>query len=367
MKNKKDLARAMNTISHRTLHTSPTSLTQLFTRPLMQATMPALMPHAPSAQPRKLPAALVERLPVQEGERPRTSFNAPPPAAFRAATTAYPAHIERAGIEALPEGCGVYLLRGADDRPLYVGRSLNLRSRVLAHLHNHDEAYLIGQTRRIEHRRTAGELGAALLEQSLLRDLQPSHNKKPRSRRGLFTLRLDMDGRPQVAQVSESELGRAENLFGIFASERAACDALHKLVERHALCSIATGLEQAGSLGAACFARQIRRCRGACTGEESSERHQQRLMQALEGLRIQPWPYAGAMGIVEKGDGWQQVHVIDHWRYLGSLDRNHRQLRARPAASLKGFDLDSYKLVIQPYLLGQLELRALPSLPMMNS
>ncbi len=375
MKNKKDLARAMNTISHRTLHTSPTSpasLTQLFTRPLMHAAMPALMPHAPSAQPRKLPAALVERLLVQEGERsqlgrPRTSFNAPPPAAFRAATMTYPAHIERAGIAALPEGCGVYLLRGADDRPLYVGRSLNLRSRVLAHLHNHDEAYLIGQTRRIEHRRTAGELGAALLEHSLLRDLQPSHNKKPRSRRGLFTLRLDMDGRPQVAQVSESELGRAENLFGIFASERAARDALHKLVERHALCSIATGLEQASSLGAACFARQIRRCRGACTGEESGEQHQQRLLQALEDLRIQPWPYAGAMGIVEKGDGWQQVHVIDHWRYLGSLDRDHRQLRARPAASLRGFDLDSYKLVIQPYLLGQLELRALPSLSLMNS
>ncbi len=341
MNNKKDLARAMNTISHRT---SRTSLIQLFTRPLMQVAMPALMPHAPSAQP-------------------RASFNAPPPAA----SMAVPSHLGRAGIEALPDGCGVYLLRGTDDRPLYVGRSLNLRSRVLAHLHNPEEAYLIGQTRRIEHRRTAGELGAALLEHSLLRDLQPSHNRKPRHKRGLFTLRLDLDGRPQVAQVSEPDLGRAENLFGIFTSERAAQEALHKLVERHALCSIATGLEQASSLGAACFARQIRRCRGACTGEESSEQHQQRLMQALEDLRIQPWPYADAMGIIEKGDGWQQVHVIDHWRYLGTLDRDHRQLAPRPAASLKGFDLGSYKLVIQPYLLGQLELRALPVLPLMNS
>lgn len=369
MNTKKELAHAMNTLSHRT------SLTQLFTRPL-QAAMPSLMPHASAvapggAAPRKLPAALVERLLAQEGQRgmgspghPLATFNAPQPAAHRAATFSYPLHIERASIEALPNACGVYIFRGVDDAPLYVGRSVNLRSRVLAHLHNHEDQFLIGQTRRIECRRTAGELGAALLENSLLRDLRPAHNKKQRSKRGLFTLRLSAEGQPQVTQVAEREFSRAENLFGIFTSERAAQEALHKLVQGHGLCSIVTGLEQPGGFGMACFGRQIRRCRGACTGEESPEQHQQRLMQALEDLRILPWPYAGPMGIVEQGEGWQQVHVIDHWRYLGSLDRDHRQLPTRPAASLKGFDLDSYKLVIQPYLLGQLDLRPLPGLPL---
>lgn len=363
MNNNKDLASAMNTTSHRT------SLTQLFTRPLMQAMMPALMPQAPAAQPRKLPAALLERLREQEGLRglsgaTRATFNAPLPAASGAATPGLPLHIEKSGIADLPSGCGVYVLRGADDRPLYVGRSLNLRSRVLAHLHSREESYLIGQTRRIEHRRSAGELGAALLEQRLLRELQPSHNKKQRAARVLFTLRLDGQGRPQVAPVLRQELARPEQLLGLFANERAAREALHKLVEHHALCSIASGLEAAGEPGTACFGRQIRRCRGACTGEESLHDHQQRLQQALEDLRIQAWPYAGAMGIVEQGDGWQQVHVIDHWRYLGSLDRQHRQLPANVTVGAEGFDLDSYKLIIQPYLLGQLELRPLPGLPL---
>lgn len=367
MNNKKDLASAMNTIRHRT------SLTQLLTHPL-QAAMPALMPQAPAAQPRKLPAALVERLLEQEGQRglrhldlPCATFNAPQPAAHRAATFSYPLHIDRASIDALPAACGVYILRGVDDEALYVGRSVNLRSRVLAHLHSHEEQYLIGRTRRIECRRTAGELGAALLENCLLHDLRPSHNKKPRTRRGLFTLRLSPAGQPWVAQVDERHFSRAENLFGIYTSERAAREALNKLVERHGLCSIVTGLEQADGIGMACFGRQIRRCRGACTGEQSHEQHQHRLMQALEDLRILPWPYAGPMGLVEQGDGWQQLHVIDHWRYLGSLDRDHRQLIRRPAASLKGFDLESYKLVIQPYLLGQLELRPLPGLPLAQS
>lgn len=371
MNNNEEMANAMNTTSYR--H----SLTQILTSHLMHAPMPGLMPLAPAAprgagpaSPNRMPAALVERLLRQEEERgvhrapglPIATFNAPQPAAHRAATYNYPIHIERADIEALPASAGVYIFRGANDIPLYVGRSVNLRSRVLAHLHNHEEALLVRQTRRIEFRRSAGELGAALLEHSLVRDLQPLHNKKPRQKRCLFTLRLSADGQPQAVQVAERDFSRAGNLFGIFASERAAQEALQKLVEQHALCSIATGLEESAGEGMACFGRQIRRCRGCCTGEESRESHQERLMQALEELRILPWPYAGAMGIVEQSDGWSQVHVIDHWRYLGTLDEQHQQLQARPAASLKGFDLDSYKLVIQPFLLQQLELRALPGL-----
>ncbi|NUU01279.1 nucleotide excision repair endonuclease [Herbaspirillum robiniae] len=370
MNNNEEMATAMNTTSYR--H----SLTQLFTRHLMHASMPGLMPSGPatSRSPAtqahsRLPEALVERLLRQEeqrGVRPRglpiATFSAPQPAAHRAATYSYPIHIERASIDALPSSAGVYIFRGANDMPLYVGRSVNLRSRVLAHLHNHEEEMLVRQTRRIEFRRTAGELGAALLENSLVRDLQPLHNKKPRQKRCLFTLRLSQTGQPLAAQVAERDFSRAENLFGIFASERAAQEALQKLVEQHGLCSIATGLEQSEGEGMACFGRQIRRCRGACTGEESHEQHQERLMQAMEELRILPWPYEGVMGIVEEYDGWRQVHVIDHWRYLGSLDDQHRQLLPRPAASCKGFDLDSYKTVIRPFLLGQLDLHPLPGL-----
>lgn len=372
MNNNEEMAPAMNTTSYR--H----SLTQLFTRHLMHAAMPGLMPAGPATSrpdaPGRVPAALVERLLHQEEKRgvnalgklghglPIATFNAPQPAAHRAATYSYPIHIERASIDALPSTAGVYIFLGANDMPLYVGRSVNLRSRVLAHLHNHEEEMLVRQTRRIEVRRTAGELGAALLENSLVRDLQPMHNKKPRHKRCLFTLRLSPSGQPAVAQVAERDFSRAENLFGIFASERAAQEALQKLVVQHELCSIATGLEESAGEGMACFGRQIRRCRGACTGEESHESHHERLMHALDDLRILPWPYEGPMGVIEECDGWRQVHVIDHWRYLGSLDDEHRQLRARPAASLKGFDLESYKLVIQPFLLNQLELHPLPGL-----
>jgi excinuclease Cho len=67
----------------------------------------------------------------------------------------------------LPSGPGVYIFHGQEGAlPLYIGKSVNLRSRVLSHLRNPDEANLLRQTRRISHIRTAGEIGALLLEAS---------------------------------------------------------------------------------------------------------------------------------------------------------------------------------------------------------
>jgi excinuclease Cho len=322
----------------------------MFTTHMLGAANPGLMPQGAPAAARPL-----------AGERTVASFNAAQPAAHRAATFSYPIHIERASIDSLPQACGVYVLRGANDMPLYVGRSLNLRGRVLAQLNSHDEQMLVRQTRRVEHHCCAGEIGAELIEAQLLRELRPLHNKKARDKR-LFTLRLDGEGRPGVAPVSEHEVAARHPLFGVFASERAAQEALHQLVAQHGLCSFVTGLEPSTGEGMACFGRQIRRCRGACTGEESHHAHQQRLSQALEELRILPWPFAGRMGIVEDNDGLRQVHVIDQWRYLGTLDHAHRQLTIRsPQKNRQGFDLDSYKIIIHQHLLGQLAWSPVPA------
>lgn len=65
---------------------------------------------------------------------------------------------------------GVYILHaGEGDLPLYIGKSVNLRSRLLAHLRNPDEARLLHQTLRIIHIRTAGEVSALLLEASFIK------------------------------------------------------------------------------------------------------------------------------------------------------------------------------------------------------
>ena len=103
----------------------------------------------------------------------------------------YPNHLREA-IEGMPCAPGVYIFHGAEgDLPLYIGKSVNLRSRLLAHLRNPDEARLLRQTLRISHVRTAGEIGALLLEARLIKQQHPLLNQKLRRNRQLCSLRVD--------------------------------------------------------------------------------------------------------------------------------------------------------------------------------
>jgi excinuclease Cho len=60
------------------------------------------------------------------------------------------------GFEALPKQPGVYIFHGESDTlPLYIGKSVNIRSRVLSHLRTPDEAAMLRQSRRITWFQTA--------------------------------------------------------------------------------------------------------------------------------------------------------------------------------------------------------------------
>ncbi|HTN66047.1 MAG TPA: GIY-YIG nuclease family protein, partial [Burkholderiaceae bacterium] len=134
----------------------------------------------------------------------------------------YPTHIDRDSLAALPSRPGIYIFRDEAGAPLYIGKSVNIRSRVLSHLRTPQEARLLKQSRTVEFRRTAGEIGALLLESRLIKELQPLHNKKLRRTRDMCTLRLGSDGAPEIAYARELDFSTTEGLYGLFATRRAA-------------------------------------------------------------------------------------------------------------------------------------------------
>jgi excinuclease Cho len=257
----------------------------------------------------------------------------------------YPSHIDRAGLDALPSKPGVYLFRDRRGRPIYIGKSVNIRSRVLAHLRTPEEACMLQDTRRVDYLRTAGEIGALLLESHLIKHYQPAYNVLLKFESESFAIGLRQgDPRPSAFSYSEAENDETISLYGLFVSRGAAQEALAGLVREHRLCPALLGLESA-TRGRACFAHQIGRCAGACVGKETRETHGHRMHAALEGLNAAVWPYAGPIGIVETEARWRQVHVIDRWSYVGSLEGRRRRLMlaARPA-----LDIDTYRILAKP-------------------
>ena len=81
-------------------------------------------------------------------------------------------------IKNLPETTGVYIMRDAADAIIYVGKAVNIRSRIRQHAADKSikERALTEHTARIETRPTDSEVEALLLECELIKKFQPRYN-----------------------------------------------------------------------------------------------------------------------------------------------------------------------------------------------
>ena len=257
-----------------------------------------------------------------------------------------PSHIDPGIVEDLPEGPGVYLFHG-DNALLYVGKAKNLRERVLSHFAGDHgsakEMSLAQQLRRIEWIETGGEVGALLKEAALIKQLQPTHNRQLRRNLDLCAIRLIDRGTgllvPEIIHARDHDFGRQANLYGLYKSAKEAEKVLFDIANAHGLCHAILGLEKVKP-GKPCFAWQVKKCLGACVGEESLVAHILRLAQSLAKLKLKAWPFQGP-ACLKEGD---EVLLIDHWCYLGSAkaedDVWELLNQERPQ-----FDRDTYRIL----------------------
>jgi len=259
-----------------------------------------------------------------------------------------PSQLDPNLVHELPEGSGVYLFYGENDLPLYIGKSVNIRQRVLSHFaadhRNSKEMSLSQQTKRIDWIETGGELGALLTEARLIKQLTPVHNQRLRRKNALCAWQLQQKQDqllPQLAWANDLDFGVQDNLYGLYSNQRDAQKSLRSLAEQHQLCLGLLGLEKVAN-GKPCFAHQLKRCRGACVGKESGLEHAMRLLTAMGKLKLASWPYPSAIGIRE-GD---ELHVIDHWCYLGTA-RSEDEVEALLQQGRPAFDRDTYMTLLK--------------------
>ena len=257
-------------------------------------------------------------------------------------------------LEGLPEGPGVYRFYGVNDLPLYIGKSVNLRDRIRSHFSSDyrsaNDVRLSGEIRRIEVDETAGELGALLREARLVKELLPLHNYKLRRKRNALFLRVpDLRSAPETVANKDIDWSArapgAESLFGPFAAKLNVRMMLEDLAAANGFCWRALGWEKRGG---PCFARQVKKCRGACIGEETPEQHNLRLVTALAPWRVRDWPWPGRIFVRERHDDGriEEAHVFDRWTHVGtarSEDELHELAHARCEIE---FDPDVYGILV---------------------
>jgi DNA polymerase III subunit epsilon len=261
-----------------------------------------------------------------------------------------PAHLPQDLGDELPEGPGVYRFYGEAGALLYVGKSKNLRHRVLAHFgaaaRDAREQKLVSLLRRVEWQETAGELGALLAEARGVKRDMPLFNRRLRGSAQLWSVRLTEGAEgavPVIEDVSGIEVDAAAEIYGLFKKARDAKQALTEIARAQSLCLKVLGLEQSEG---SCFAYQLGRCRGACVGAEVRRLHDTRLRLALSASRIKPWPFRGAVAVRERNwRGEEDLHVFQAWRYIGTVHSVDDVAELRDAGG--SFDVDVYRLLVK--------------------
>ena len=258
-----------------------------------------------------------------------------------------PAHIDPEMVKVIPNRPGVYIFYAENRQVLYIGKSKDLRTRVMSHfqqsLTNRKEMKLSLQVRDIDWIETAGEVGALLLESRLIKEKLPSFNIKLRRSRDLCAWQIVHSSADPVAVrlVNHRDLqpGFQDNLYGLFYSKREALQTLQAIAKKNQLCEGLLGLEKLLP-NQSCFGYHVKQCKGACIGIESQQLHLLRLQTALIQLKVEIWPYRGAIAIQENED----LHIFDRWCYLGTAI-NENELAELLEDGAPEFDLDIYKII----------------------
>lgn len=208
-------------------------------------------------------------------------------------------------IHDLPEETGVYYFFDGNEELIYIGKSLNIKSRVISHLGNNTtlkSKKMQTQVCRIEYELTGSELIALLKESDEIKLKQPIYNRS--QRRTLYSYGIVQDINESGYNVLRVEKlqSKSDPLIS-FSTKQAAKEYLFRLVEKHELCQQISGLYPAGG---PCFHYSIKQCKGACAGEESVEEFNYRVLDAVNELSYVHKDFV----IFDKGRNKQEKAVI---------------------------------------------------------
>ena len=175
--------------------------------------------------------------------------------------------------EGLPSGPGVYVFRDGRGRPLYVGKSTNVRTRVrnyfVASEPRRRMAEMVGIAEKVDAIECAHALEAEVRELRLIAEHKPRYNRRSRFPERCVYLKVTVEPFPRLSTVRKVSDDGATYL-GPFPSARLAelaRDALHEALPVRQC----TARLSVSRLSAACVLAEMGRCGAPCDGRQTRE------------------------------------------------------------------------------------------------
>ena len=219
-------------------------------------------------------------------------------------------------LDNIPEETGVYYFLNDRHQVIYIGKSKNIRQRIMSHLSNNASRRSIElkeSIAQIEYELTGSELVALLVESSEIKKHSPHYNRAQKRKTMQYGLYSFKDEQGYLNLKIDKTSGRInETPHTCFTSASEARSVLSKLAERHWLCQKLCGLYETEG---ACFHYEIRQCNGACIGKEPAVVYNNRVTRAIGTFYYENKNFL----IVDKGRSQTERSVVqvEQGKYIG--------------------------------------------------
>jgi len=205
----------------------------------------------------------------------------------------------------IPNKIGIYKFYNEEKSLIYIGKSIHIKKRVEQHLRNAKTQKSLEMRvaiSSIEHELTGSELIALLKESEEIKNNQPSFNRSQKNVNFNYGLYLHQDQNGYMNLHVKKNSG-SEQAIATFTSLQSAKNQLEYWLTEFNLCQKLCHLYDSKS---ACFNYSIKKCNGACIGEESAENYNSKVQQLIERINFN----AESFLIVDKGRNTKEFSFV---------------------------------------------------------
>lgn len=244
--------------------------------------------------------------------------------------------LDRSHLTEIPHAPGVYIMRDAQERVLYVGKAKDLRKRVASYY-----SQPLGYTRkmdglletlsRIEVEVVGTELEALILESQLIRRYRPRFNTVQRNVEQYAYIKVDICNLWPRVTMSKDRAADGAEYFGPFKSSSRAREAVDLVNDILPLRTCRRSFTDKRSYGSPCLELSLKRCLGPCVGQADSEQYRGLVNDVVaffhgDTTRLVGHLHTKLEGTVETLDFERAARLRDQIKRVESLARQQRQL-----------------------------------------
>ena len=181
-------------------------------------------------------------------------------------------------IDGLPSEMGIYYIHNSKNEIIYIGKSNNVKKRILNHLTGKSKKARVIQNEihKVTFALTGGELVSLLKEQNEIKTNAPKLNKAMKYR--IFPMGIRLDDSVEYPELIVEQIKKEHTYFSVYKNSKSAKSAIFNWTENYGICLKKTSLSNKTGT---CFLHEVNKCDGACTGKETPDSYRKKIKLLL--------------------------------------------------------------------------------------